>query len=97
MHLLVAHTTTLSPSAIRVLDPELLLYRSDLAKELANLLWARRKSLRGTAVHRPGRSGHLAKLLDFVFVDKFDPTASDRFVVLCRGHSVCLLSSSGRN
>src|SRR5829696_6477600 len=70
----------------QVLDREFLLDRADLAKELTNPLWAGRKSSRWTAVHRPGRSGHLANLLDFMFVDEFYPTARDRFVLLYRAH-----------
>src|SRR5215207_9619277 len=70
----------------QVLDREFLIDGADLAKEFTNSLWAGRKSSRWTAVHRPGRSGHLANLLDFMFVDEFDPTASDRFVLLYRAH-----------
>ena len=85
-----------------VLNREVLINRANLSKELAHPVCPRRASSWWTTVHCPSRSGHLADLLYLMFVDEFEPSASDGFVLyrgyLHRGHyCVSFPPSSDRN
>jgi hypothetical protein len=65
--------------------------RPDGSKEFADAICAGGQRW-GPSVHRPSWGDHLADLLDPVFADEIEPSASDRFVVLDRRH--CCTSHS---
>ena len=60
-----------------------LLYLAERAKELAEAVRTRRKSWR-PALHRPGRSHHLAQCLDVVLANEIEESSSDSLVLLNR-------------